>query len=277
MADVRGLVISCPIVIGDRSLKIITSALDPQELRFSLLFWEKLNFPTNNFLHIELDPDTQFLADQGILSRTQFTPELINGMGNLESLFIQAHTHAFRSLDQKEPGVWSLATGENSISFPQNELEEGRGILLRLHRAIPVPNKDVPLADILEFRNRRRSELLALRYHLESIYQRILSAGDGELALNSEVNNLQNAIVDHIKTSKESGLTFRNLSFSANLNLVPAALAGIASISTGLPLVSTILNIATASIDIGLGPSLKGGKASKTPFRYVSSYYEQVF
>lgn len=277
MATERGLVISCPIKIRDGSLEIVTAALDPQELRFSLLFWEKLDFPANNAMHIGLDRDAQFLADEGILNRTQFTPEFTNGAVDLQSLFSQAHTHAFRTLDQKEPGVWSLATGENSISFPPDELETGRGTLVQLHRAIPVPDKDVPLADILEFRSNRRSELLALRYHLDSIYQRILNAGDGELALNSEVNNLQKAILDHTKAAKETGLSFRKMTFSANLNPLPAAIAAYSAMNAHSPLVLPLLAAAASSINIGLGPALKGGKLSDTPFRYVSSYHEQVF
>jgi len=69
---------------------------------------------------------------------------------------VELHLAAFyRKLDQSEPGVWSLGTGKNSISFPEREMEEGRGVLVRLYEAIPVPDKDVPLQDILEFRTKR--------------------------------------------------------------------------------------------------------------------------
>ena len=123
-------------------------------------------------------------------------------------------------MDEREPGVWSLATGERSIVFADRDLETGRGALVRLHKAIPVPDKDVPLQDVLEFRERRRSELLALRYHLEQIYQRVLSAGDGELAINTELGILDRAIADHIKASKEARFKFCGVSFNASLNLI---------------------------------------------------------
>jgi hypothetical protein len=54
---------------------------------------------------------------------------------------LEAHLAAYRLLDEEEPGVWSLGVGKNSVSFPERELEQGRGILVRLYEAIPVPEK----------------------------------------------------------------------------------------------------------------------------------------
>lgn len=56
---------------------------------------------------------------------------------------------------------------------------------------------------MLEFREQRRDELLALRTHLEDMYQRIIMAGDGPLALNTEKAKLERAISDYLTTMKE--------------------------------------------------------------------------
>jgi Family of unknown function (DUF6236) len=207
MANERGLVISCPIEISGREMTFRSGpALDPQELRFSLLFWDKLDFPINNVVGIGPDAETQFLQSAGLLNRTM--TQVISG-GDVVSSFVQTHIDAFRALDQREPGVWSLSTGKNAISFAGDDMELGKGVLVSLYRAIPVPDKDVPLEDILEFRARRRDELITLRHHLEDIYQRVISAGDGELALNTEIERLERAIDDHIKAARGSGLKFR--------------------------------------------------------------------
>jgi hypothetical protein len=50
MASVRGLVISRPIHISEGGLTA-GGPLDLQELRFALLFWDKLNFPFNNSVY----------------------------------------------------------------------------------------------------------------------------------------------------------------------------------------------------------------------------------
>jgi hypothetical protein len=274
MSDERGLVISNPVEIEGTSARIKSSDLDSQELRFSLLLWDKLNFPTNNLIHMGLTADSQFLLDAGVLSRLRIQ---VAGSGDMAQGFRFAHVHAFRLLDQREPGVWSLATGERSISFLDDELDIGRGALMRLHKAIPVPDKDVPLQDILEFRSKRRSELLALRHHLEIIYQRIVTAGDGELALNTEVGALEQAIADHIKASKEARFSFRGMSIDASLNVPGGLVAGLAAYSASLSIVTSLLSGVGAAIAFGPGVSLKGHKVSSTPFRYVSSYQDKLF
>jgi hypothetical protein len=183
----------------------------------------------------------------------------------------------FRTLDQDEPGVWSLGCGKNSVSFPERELENGRGVLVRLYEAIPVPDKEVPLQDILEFKVKRLDELLALRFHLESIYQRIIAAGDGELALQSEIGALEKSIVDYLKVAKAVSFPFLNMSFNANLNVPAAVAAGLAAFSAGFGTVPTVLAGVAAGIGFGPAASLKGHKASPTPFRYISSFHKRVF
>ena len=274
MENQRGLVISCPITISGTSFHLKSSALDLQELRFALLFWDKLDFPTNNLISIGLDQDAQFLASAGILRRTKVQ---VLGSGDLVQGFAQAHVHAYRALDEQEPGVWSLGTGENAVSFPDADVEHGRGALIRLYQAIPVPDKDVPFQDILEFRSKRSAELLALRHHLEAIYQRIVAAGDGALALNTEIGALEQAIADHIKASKESKMSFRNMSFDASLNVPAGVVAGLAAYSVLLNTVGALLAGLATAIRFGPGVSLKGRNVTPTPFQYVSSYHDNVF
>lgn len=273
MANQRGLVISCPVIISGTYLKL-EAALDPQELRFALLFWDKLDFPKNNLIGIGLDQDAQFLASAGILKRTKAQ---VLGSGDMAQAFAQAHVHAYRTLDEQEPGVWSLAIGEKAISFPADDFEDGRGALISLYQAIPVPDKAVPLQDILEFRSERRAELLALRYHLEAIYQSIVAAGDGALALNTEIGALEQAIADHIKASKESKMLFRNMSFDASLNVPAGVVAGLAAYSVSLNTVGALLAGLATAISFGPGVSLKGRNVAPTPFQYVSSYHDNVF
>src|SRR5437667_6766069 len=96
------------------------TALDPQELRFSLLFWDKLDFPHNNLVALGLDAEAQVLQSAGILSRTWVR---IIGGGDSTSMFILGHVAAFRILDEREPGVWSLGAGKNAISFAPDDIE----------------------------------------------------------------------------------------------------------------------------------------------------------
>lgn len=266
----RGLVVSPPIEISvnRNSIHLVSTSLDPQEVRSNLLFWDKLNFPDNNLLSIGLGPDEEFLRQCGILERTMIR---VMGSGDMASGFRAAHVRAFQELDNAAPGAWSLATGEHSVSFLDEELEPGRGALVRLYKAIPVPDRAAPLNDILNFKQRRKDELLALRFHLEDIYQKVVKAGDGPLSLATETGRLEKALSDHLKASKESRLGFRLCDLSASLN-VPGALAGtllFESFPENL--------IAGAALSISVGVALKRKKPSATPFRYVSRYHDELF
>jgi hypothetical protein len=127
-----------------------------------------------------------------------------------------------------------------------------------------------------EFRARRRDELIALRHHLEDIYQRVISAGDGELALNTEIERLQRAINDHVKAVRGRGLKFKLVDLDANLNLAPAVTAAVAY-AAGLSIPLSLLTGLGAALSLKIGPSLKRHEATPTPFKYVSSYHRELF
>jgi hypothetical protein len=287
----RGLVISVPVQkIGTWSMRKFY--LDDQELRFSLLLWDKLDMPRAKYGDMDLvsqnwgGEDADFLESVGILNRTvtnfavsdESVPAHPNVTPNLTpELLHQTYLAAYRALDRAEPGVWSLGVGKNSVSFPERDLNEGRGVMVRLYEAIPVPDKDVPIQDILEFKAKYGSELLDLRHHLDLIFQRIIAAGDGELALKSEVDALERSIIDYLKAAKGTSIPFINTTVEANLNIPAAITAGLAACSAGLSTVTSLLAGAAAGIGFGLSASLKNHKASSTPFRYISSFHKRVF
>lgn len=270
----RGLVVSPPLEISGSIYKLRSSDLDPQELRSNLLFWDVLDFPTNNIVHLELSSDAQFLEEAGILQRSKIN---VSQPGDLAQLTLAAHIEAFQTLDKAEPGKWSLATGERSISFPNDLLLQKRGALVSLHNAVPVPDKDVPLPDLLEFKRKRRDELLATRHHLEEIYQKIVSAGDGPLALQSQIEQLQLALKDQLNISREAPFSFRLSNMNASLNLLPVAVAAVTAHIFGLPMLPTIISSLPASLSLNMGVALKNRKPSSTPYKYVTSYHKELF
>jgi hypothetical protein len=51
-------------------------------------------------------------------------------------------------------------------------------IEMELYRALPAPPPEVSFEDILEFKNRRKDELLSLRYALDELYLEIIDSND---------------------------------------------------------------------------------------------------
>lgn len=267
----RGLIVCCDVAVGDKRLTVRSGALDLQQIRFALLFWDKFDFPVGTILRIGGCDTTDYLASCGLLKRTTIS---IAG-GEISDIARRTYVEAYRQLNEAEPGTWSVSTGPGSLVFLDGDLEPERGVLFQLHKAIPVPNTDVPLADILEFRAKRKSELLALRYHLECLYQKVLREPDSTQALNTEVDGLGLAIQDYLSASRGLGWLFRLVNVESSLNLRDAILGSAAAYGFTNSIGAAAL--AGAALTIKPGPALKKVPLSETPFRYVSSYHSDLF
>lgn len=273
----RGLIISCPMEIKQGKLNLISSALDPQELRFSLLFWDKLVWPVNRAFYIEGGIEEEFLQSAGVLTRPEYSVSGPVDQGLLSTYFAAFHDH-----ERKEPGRWALAQGSNSLLIRGAPVVPGRGSLVDLHRAIPVPERDVPLDDILLFKEKRRDELIVLRTELDRFYEVVENSTDKPHAIASAVDVIDLACADVLKVSKEAGFPFSlsslKLSFNADLKAIGSAAAGYL-LGAQLPTVEGVLGTVSAASTIGIGTDLfyTAATLKKNPYRYVASFHERVF
>lgn len=171
--------------INGTSLHAKSGNLDLQELRASLLYWDELVWPTSRAIHFSSGPDEQFLETQGILKRPSYTfnGDIAQGMAMTQIM-------AFQELDRREPGKWSLAQGANSFLLRDGPLIDGNLAMVELVRAIPVPNQDVPLAEILEFKNRRHDELIQLRSEIDNLFFEVDKAENAHEKLLENVKKL---------------------------------------------------------------------------------------
>ena len=101
--------------------------------------------------------------------------EILNrsGKGESWSLGYDTGVHEGRvvSLD-------SVALGEPWVSGMKDDQGANGIFTLSLVNALPIPAADVPLETILEFRIRRRPELLAFRAALDGLYDKIANSVD---------------------------------------------------------------------------------------------------
>lgn len=156
--------------------------------------------------------------------------------------------------------------------------EQGRGALVRLYDCIPIPDVDVPIYDILEFKERRRDELLSLRYHLESIYQRISVAGDRNLSLDTEISQLERSLTEYLYASRDSGMRLRMLNLVSQIkvqfDLRTGVAAGAVAYASGLPLLASIFaGIGGAffpKLEISAASAPRSVKSTPNPYGYIT-------
>lgn len=203
MTAKRGIVISPPYeVLAGGGIRCGGSP-SPADLRKYLLYWDKIDYPDNNFVSVGAGPDIDFLIQAKVATRTrvQFQGALSSGNGEF---FLIAQQAAFEKHDKEQPSAWSLAQlGENphfANTSPSLAIE------YQLWNALPVPQADVPLNDILEFKEKRHAELLGLRVYLDEMYQSIVSAADIPRATNTQILKLEGALKEIDRTLTESGI-----------------------------------------------------------------------
>lgn len=243
---VRGLIITSPMQVSGNSFSISTPQLDPQELRSSLLYWDKLLLPTTNIISGCDTEDISFLKVSGILETPTFA---IHG-----ALATEAAALPWRVLAKCEhdaPGMWSVGEGKNSIQNINKDRIAQPGLQLQLYNALPTPAENVPLAEILEFRRKRRPELLAFRSNMDAMIQEIEGSPDSERTLTSKLLALDKACADLASTCKEWQTPFKLTNLKATFNWDLAKAIGSAA-STWTALEKIELNTTTKIISSGL-------------------------
>lgn len=278
----RGLVISCPIELGpENSVTIKTTELDPQDMRASLLFWDQLAWPTCNAIHTEGGSDVEFLIGAGIMQRPSYPAR-----GTMSEILVELQEQAFIDLDGAHPGCWSISQGENSILARHGKLLKEQGISLELMSAIPVPDKDVPLNEILEFRLKRYDELLALRGEIETLVARINSSDDPKSEIRSCVSEIDRKCEAAIRVCSEWKFPVRISNLKSSFNIKP--FGALRDAAVAYPLVE-ILGMSTTALALAIGAhaassiEIKGDfgwsglKDRTNPYRYVSHYHKELF
>lgn len=268
----KGIVISPPFQALPQGVKCGGSP-NAQDIRKYLLYWDEIDYPSNNAIFIGLSPDLEFLENSGVLKRTHylFPGGLIDG-----SVFISAQEHAFKKNEEQERGKWNLAQLSDS-QFYTNAIPEA-GIEFELFDCLPVPQADVPLNDILEFKQRRSSELLALRVHMDEMYQSIIIARDIPRAKNAALDRLELSLKNLNQTVDEFGI-----------KKVVTSLRGTIGCATGAGLmakeVATLLEASYALPAFAIGAAmsfairpmlLPQNTGADNPLTYVKSIREDL-
>lgn len=276
----RGLVVSPPMHIADDHIQIVSSHLDKQELRFALLFWDELVWPTSNMIRIEGGEDEQFLEHEGLLKRPQFTV-----WGHISKGLESVQFQAFEQLEAAEPGAWAMAQGERSFHLlGGSRLSDGNGVTVQLHRAIPIPSADVPLAEILEFKRRRNDELIQLRYHLEAVKDGVSNAAHSQEALLSGIAAIDKSCSDLLKCGSEWQFPMQLSDLDYSLGFNPISMFGSASTGWylgqpfGMPaaaLAAGAMALAS-SVNINRSIGFRSIRRPASPFRYSYLAHQEL-
>ncbi len=273
----RGIVLTSPFRISGADVRVPAHALDPVELRYALLFWDKVAWPENNIIAFETPSEIRALMDMGVLIRPRSE---LTGRGAGGAALLQTQMQSFEKLEAAAPGCWSMSQSDETFAVLADR-PQTRSLLVTLTQAVPIPAGDVPFEEILNFKQRRLPELYRFRAEVEELYTRVISSADKALAFRQASERIEGACVDLIKVNKE--WSFRSLLSSIDWSLKingSDVYTGIGTAAAALHNLDAItsLGIGAAASTISASVRLARNVAAKTqsPYRYVAKAHHEL-
>ncbi|MFT0893078.1 DUF6236 family protein [Pseudochelatococcus sp. G4_1912] len=263
----RGLLF--PSLLQPKGLSGLTTTKIPEEeLQSGVLYWDKIACPTNNLVHVAL-PEEELLMREEVLIR----PRSI-GVGSFDipqilHLATETQVRSFAMLEKERPGYWCLTAAPPEELAHTSQFEAGRSALVQLVGGLPLPPPGTRMESILEFKLNRRSELEKLRSKLDKLYVTITQSDDKDMAIRVIESEVDQAIADLLKTSRE-WWKYINLADVKTLVSLGAAAAGqFFGLSTAMGASTSIVGGVGAFISItnGVNAKLKADRSS--PYWYA--------
>lgn len=275
----RGIVITSPMEIREQSLRLRGYNLHPEELRFALLYWDKLAWPDQSFLGGDLTDDEKLLLELGVIERPRF-----NINGEVAQEMLNGCLGIFKEKSDLSPGLWSLSEGENSLAvyMERDEFDTVDALSVRLARSIPIPGADMSIEQILKFKEKRRDELQCLRACLESSTQSLHLMESPEQYLEFQINQMRDACANLLRVSSEwqSPFYISDLGASSGVSLKDLGAAGLvfkeALEGTGSITAAMVSGALAGAVSIGITPKLRWVKKDLGPYKYVYKMHKEL-
>jgi hypothetical protein len=215
----KGIIAAPARVSGNGARFRSEGGLTPEELRYFLLYWDKVVIPTTNLVHLAVPQEDELLTT-GVVTRPRVP---FSGTFNGELMAraqLLAQTAVARDLIKNDRNVdWALHQIGSEIIVPDNESIEKQLIRVDLVNSLPVPNGDVPFTNILDFKERRKDELIQLHAAIDDLYLEILSSPDPSLKTKQAVSQFRKSIEALNNVTKEKWRTTGKFDISAELNI----------------------------------------------------------
>lgn len=255
----RGIVIADTVFLkqNDTSRLVYSSPIiKPLDLRRYLLYWDEIEWVTINQRNIMQSPELNLLIDEGIFKGSFLPVYTIQGApeNNVWYKIAHAQESVFRENNQRPNELWSLGKVLTNQVIREEEITRQTGLEISLVNALPIVPSEVPIEDILKFKQRRKDELLRFRVALGTLYEEIINTSDIHHSNLQSTDEIALALNDLHKVMGESFLKKIVSSLKVELNILDV----LTGVGTAIGL-SQIYNLPPALTIIvgGLVPALK--------------------
>jgi hypothetical protein len=196
----------------------------------------------------------------------------------MEELFLNAQIQALNNNNLNKNERWTLGQGNLNLLLPKDEVERKNTLILDLYNSLPIPATDVPLDDIINFKEKRRDELMEFRNSMDKIYLSIINSGDIDISKSVAIKDLEKKIIAINKVMNESKIKKLLGSVKVNIDINSLIIGGAGYIigkETGNSIMLASLGLAASSIKLRIDKQLipKHIPDNLSDFAYL--YYSQ--
>lgn len=198
----RGIVITPNYDVSDIPNALeMKGSTDAIELRKYLLFWDKIDYPDNNLISYAPSEDIKFLIEQGIAQSTRVQ---FQSASSSPLLFLTAQMATYEENNKAKDEEWSIAQPTANLIIPEQYAKQQGCIEFELYNAFQIPDAEVPIADVLDFKLKREAELLALRDSMDTIVNHIINTHDIPKSKTKALNKLHRDLNDFNRVMSET-------------------------------------------------------------------------
>ena len=213
-------VIAAPAIINIQGEGFtMERALSPQEIRYYALYWDRVVIPGNNLVYIGL-PDEELLIESGVIERPRVGFQGAFGGAEVGHAFATAQSRVAEKLIEEDKSIdWVLHQIGNRLNIPNAYIEQKHSLRFELVNLLPVPSGNIPIPDILEFKERRAAELGELHQAIELAYLEALRSPDQDLGHAIAIRELKKSIENLDAVANERWERTSKFDFAAEFNL----------------------------------------------------------
>lgn len=265
----RGVIASPGIITPlDQGFRMERS-ISPEELRYYVMYWDKVVIPGNNLVYIGV-PEEEDLISCGAIERPRVGFQGSYQGDQITYAILSCQSIVASHLVHDKSADWVIHQIGKTGVYPEQFNQQRNIIRVDLANVLPVPNAETPINEVLEFKERRSSELKELHDALDEFYEQILSAPDPDLASKKAVSRLQESILTLDKVSNEKFERSRRFDFSAELNLSGKDISVGASSGAIIDFLATGFTIPVATIVGAIASTIKIKSRATSTFQPAS-------
>lgn len=279
--------------------KNTNGGIDDLLLRKIILYWDIIEYPFVNGVspNYEVLKDMKFLKDCKLIEQSyvltgENSAKVVDyskykskrhtiKLGDLNNSFMKSFYYSqvelckYKNSVDKET-IWSIGDLNDDLSHIFFDKNNRESVAMEFYNFLPHPNLNTKINDILEFKNKRKDELLYLRSNIDDLSSIVYKSENIETELKKNKEQIEKSLLDLHRTFDETKIQKICSNLNIYLNLDKSEILKFIANSTfvGLLTQSPFLSLASYGIQVLLKVGQKKvSKMNKIPDRLKNYLY----